>query len=1567
MKKLIFFLSLLLALPIAAQKKTFKVACLNVDGLPPTVEITGITTVKLNEEGPQEAGTETLSELIAQKGWDFFAVSENFNYNDNLMSHLGSHYNAATFRGTIPTKLNGIQALQYVELDGLSVREDRVKKPFDTDGLNLLFKNSIRISGEAMYGWNQKYGVTKNGADLLIDKGFRYYTVKIDNGLEIDVYILHMDAETSEEDNAARASQITQLVDMIIASDNKRPIIIMGDTNCRYTRDNLRDLLFKRINDDSRFEIHDPWIDFMWDGVMPELGSSSLMVEKLGLQKGEVVDKIFYINNKDADGVTLTANSYLHDEDFTNPDGSEISDHYPIVINFTIENTNKGVSAGEYYLRNVATGNFLAAGANYGTHAVVAKTGNRITLESAGTENNFYIRTTLGTLSDECWMDASGDFVYTFQPTDSKGIYTILHNGQALAADDNNIVNIEELNNTDNQLWETVSQAQLIKEMYNASENNPVDATFFIKGANFSRNDKDNDAWEHTAGKDTKASFWRSDNSTQDFGRQENFVAEFYNGAISSSNNSQWTLKQSLTGLPSGKYKLTFNGFKREGSATITVGNKTLTIKDISSEYSEAPIGDEAVNSYIQESYNFFGNKKQTVKFPGYVPNGMNGASDYFNQGYYINTIDDIIIDNGILDISISKSGNTSMTWTVIDNFVLTYYGPTAEDLAALDRVKAAIDDAATKAEEMKYWNYDNSTVEERYENRNITGDGTTEVHMTYMQLANAAKAQKVIPSDMRYAILNNSFEMGDLTEWDASKASSPAIIENSTVDGKYIYTAQGGELTQTIQVTMPGGMYELKANLSAGAMLTAGNSTSKPAAGNEEFDEVTLKFIMLNGTETIGVKCDGPFSADNFRIIRVGDRDNAASYEIVKLAMQDATDRVNAMGEPYNSEWDLSKYQEMIDNFTIEGDGMKEFNEIYGLLREKVFSQTNTDGVSYTNAIINPSFEFGSTLGWNATFSGDTGVKENSNNTYTMSGCDGSYLFNTWQENRGTVLSQTIPNLPAGHYRLRATVASDQGNYIFFDANGQRSEAIKIERAKENGQVVSFDFDVAENTTEVTISIQGGNSDGTFDDFGGNWYKVDKFELTRHGDQKVCFFYDRLQKAIDRTNQIAYTLPDKYRNQWDPSDYRDLYDRHIQSGHVDDPLNGSNGLAEIDELYSRLRALIFSQTERGANMSGAIPNFSFELGDLTSWNTNMETMADAKVTKGNEEDVYKTEGTDGEYLFNSWINGKAMPVYQTVKDVPAGKYRLSALVASDAGNRFYLAVDNTPGEMLTTDNSSVFQTITVDFVVNEDKKDILIGLYPSANGEFDSDLNPVVMGPWFKVDNFNLTFISPIEQSIEWTMEGKVYDTLILPFAADVPEGLEVYTASSTDPDLMSDEYHVLVLVPESSIEANKPYMVKRVSAGETITRSASTRNATLYTFTGVPENEENSYTHGLLTGTLSGTTISAGHVMNHDETSSYFGSVNSETEVPANHAYISTEQSTQVWHPVVYVEEPDNGGETGINGIETDEATVDVYTPTGILVRSKVDISKAFEGLDAGIYILSDGRRVLISTTRR
>ncbi len=1430
-KSILLLLCLIAALPMTAQKKTFTAACLNVDGLPPTVKAAGVVDVKLNPEGPQETGTLQMSKLVAQKGWDFFGVSENFNYNTQLMSEIGSYYSCGTYRGSIPSSVTNV--VPY--LNG--------SKWFETDGLNLLWRSNISVSDEAWYLWNKRNGITSNGSDQLIAKGFRFYTVRVGAGLDVDVYILHMDAETDPADNEAREIQMTQLVDMILASDNRRPIIIMGDTNCRYTRDRIKELMFDRINADPRFEMHDPWIDFPRKGVMPSVGDPSIMVpghfdgtNHDAFQTGEVVDKIFYINNTDARGVTLTAKSYLQDTEFTWPDGSEISDHYPIVIEFEIENAGETLTGGEYYLRNVATGKFLQIGGDWDTQAILSTTGRGITLKGGDAEGSFELSSNLngnnrlsvqsGTYlmyTDAGDSEERAQIVWNFTKNDD-GTYIVTcnHGGENLAmtAKDGIVVSSAINENDANQQWEVISREQLRNNLLLASETNPIDATFLMKGYRFGRNDgNENSAWVQwkPSGIRVNAKLTLEDN-----GKGENYsMYKLYN---TSSGNTNCYISQTITGLPNGKYIVSCDFAQGNNSGVVTANGTTIP-----------------TNGYTRN--NDWG--RASVETVGQA----------FATGNYRISLA-IEVTDGSIELKVNKENTSSATAIFVDNFQLTCLGPTGEDLAALNRVKTAIEDAQAKADDMGLTSYNNRSVVDAYENRLITGDGTKEVHNTYIALAKAAIKQTSLPADMRYAILNNSFEMGDLSEWNVTNATTPRVEMSETApDGQYEFLADGGAISHTPEVTMPSGIYELKAMLTPGAVLTVGEETSRQAIGADgELTEVSMKFVLQNGIVTVGARCDGPFKADNFTLTRIGDQQNAASYELVMLAMKDATERVNAMGSPYNESWDLSSYQAMIDNLSIDGDGTKEFNEIYGLLREKVYSQANTDGVSYTNAIINPSFEFGNTLGWDATFAGDTGVKENSNGTYTMSGCDGDYLFNTWDNGRGTVLSQTIPGLPAGHYRLRATVAADQGSYVYLEANGQK-EAIAIERAKENGQVVSFDFDVAENTDEVTISIRGGNSDGSYSFMGGNWYKVDKFELTRHGDQKVCFFYDRLQTAIDRTNQIAYTLPEKYRNQWDPSDYRDLYQKHIDSGHASDPMEGSNGLAEIEELYSRLRALVFSQTESGADMSGAITNQSFELGDMTSWNLNMNPSIEIKVTDGNQDDVYKTEGTDGTYLINSYLNGKSAPLYQTLKGMPAGFYRLMAKVASDEGNRFYLAVNDTPGEMLTTTGSGKFDIASVEFEVKEDNTDVLLGLYPSVDGNFDPDLTPLNQGPWFKADDFSLTLLGR-NLDVEWSMENDSYGTIILPFEADVPDGLEIYSVTSSTPTDVKSEmyyYHILTLDKKDRIAANTPYLVKKVTpVAKKIGHAASADESGVYTFSGVTTHTADSYTDGMLTGSM-------------------------------------------------------------------------------------------------------------------
>lgn len=1504
MKKLILLLCLLCALPIMAQKKTFTAACLNVDGLPPTVKAAGVVNVKLNPEGPQETGTLQMSKLVSQKGWDFFGVSENFNYNDQLMSEIGGIYNTGTYRGAIPSSVTNV--VPYLAGN----------KWFDTDGLNLLWRSNISVSDEAWYLWNKRNGITEDGADQLIAKGFRYYTVRIAAGLEVDVYILHMDAETTPADNEAREIQMTQLVDMILASDNKRPIIIMGDTNCRYTRDNLKGLMFERIKADERFDIHDPWIDFPREGVMPTLGAGSIMVpghfdgtNHEAFQTGEVVDKIFYINNKDA-SAKLTAKSYLHDTDFTWPDGSEISDHYPIVIEFEIENANNKLTGGECYLRNVGTGKFLAAGAYYGTRAVVAKTGNRVTLEPAGSDNTFFVRTTLSSLGSNLYMDASGDFPTSFVKQDN-GYYSILIDNKALTVDGNDLVQYADIDASDqSQQWEVLTHQQLVDELHaKASESNPMDATFFIKGANFNRNDNDVEvSWKVNKPKPTAASNVLNHNLKDGINENDltssNFIGELYNPEIGwgSLNKSDGTITQEVSGLPNGLYTLTFQGFTRSGNNEfyISVNGDNYNLPDIAAGAQETQIHNDAISS----------NGK-------FVPNNMASAAAFFNLGLYTTKVELVIKDNK-LSIVINKPHTKSSTWMTFDNFQLTYSGPTPEELMTYADVKEAIDDAQSKADEAGLPGYSNRSVVDAYENRQIQGDGTKEIHNTYIALAKAASKQIAIPADMRYTILNNSFEMGDLTEWNATQATNAKVVaeEKAGKDGKWHVVADGGSLTYNFEVTMPDGIYELKAMLSNGAKLTAAGKTSAPSdAADGELKEVSLRFRLSGGTTTVGVTCDGAFAADNFILTRTGDRDTASGYELIELAMHDATERVNAMGSPYNDNWNLSKYQQIIDELSLEGDGTKEFYEIYDLLREQVYAQPNTDGVDYTNAIINPSFEFGTTRGWDTQFVGDTGVKECANETYTMQGSVGTYLFNTWDNGSGAPISQTISGLPAGHYRVIATIGGDQDNYVFFEVNGQRSEAKKLERAKGIGEDKTFEFDVADGTQEVTITILGGNSDGSYNETGGCWYKVDNVRLTRHGDTKVCFFYDRLQRAIKRLDVLAADLPDKYRVQWDPSDYQDLYDKHINGPshnnitEEDDPMNGSNGVAEINELYARFRTVVFSQTETGADMSGAIGNQSFELGNLSFWNTTMEPASDTQVTTNTGAYVVDASELDGEYLFNSWQSDKSTPVTQTISTVPAGIYRLTAKVASDPGNHFYLAVNDKPGDVLTiSQDKTHFEEISVEFEVTADEAgtdgaSITIGLYPSIDGNFNPELTPLNLGPWFKADNFRLQLIGR-RMDIKWAMEypEEGYGTIILPFDANVPEDLEIHSLVKSKPsDALGDEtyYQIAELAKRDKILANTPYIVTRKAAttkpeGAPQRRAAAAADENgVYTFSGITTHTQDSYVSGFLTGSLVAAEPTDGdrHLMMNDGNLGFILHDNSDGQykVEPYHAYIS------------------------------------------------------------------------------
>ena len=285
---------------------TFTCATYNVDGLPSIA----------NSDGPGSSGTNTISTALAASGWDFMAFQENFEYNSNLQSSMTSAYTFGTHRGSVGVgQVFGSKA--------------------DTDGLNFATLNATcSFSNEAYNSFTDTYGGLTDGANTCIDKGFRYYLVTMADGVQFDIIVTHMNSGSDTGHISARESQLKQIAAYInqIRSNN-RPIIILGDTNCRYTRDDMFGCFYNLLDADLTYA--DPWVMYSWAGVYPTLGSASLMVPSkdssstLTEQTGEVVDKIIYINNPNSP-TQIVANDYFNDTAYAG-----MADHNPVRATFT--------------------------------------------------------------------------------------------------------------------------------------------------------------------------------------------------------------------------------------------------------------------------------------------------------------------------------------------------------------------------------------------------------------------------------------------------------------------------------------------------------------------------------------------------------------------------------------------------------------------------------------------------------------------------------------------------------------------------------------------------------------------------------------------------------------------------------------------------------------------------------------------------------------------------------------------------------------------------------------------------------------------------------------------------------------------------------------------------------------------------------------------------------------------------------------------------------------------------------------------------------------------------------
>lgn len=268
-------------------KGEFDVLTYNVAGLPDI--ISGSTPSKYSS---------AISKLL--NDYDIVHVQEDFCYHDSLILHLKHPYKTETL-GCVP---NG-------------------------DGLNTF--SIYPIANLVRTKWNDC-----TAADCFTPKGFSYSQIFIGNNIAVDFYNVHANAGSSEEALAARRNNIIQMTNYIAAFSKNKPVIVMGDFNCRYTRsgDNIRlmqDLGFK-----------DSWVELIRDGMLPAQDDNSLMGcdIKRTSQNCEKVDKIFF---RSSDKIKITPTVFQMDDERYYYEGNDtlpLSDHYPVYTKFNYEILN---------------------------------------------------------------------------------------------------------------------------------------------------------------------------------------------------------------------------------------------------------------------------------------------------------------------------------------------------------------------------------------------------------------------------------------------------------------------------------------------------------------------------------------------------------------------------------------------------------------------------------------------------------------------------------------------------------------------------------------------------------------------------------------------------------------------------------------------------------------------------------------------------------------------------------------------------------------------------------------------------------------------------------------------------------------------------------------------------------------------------------------------------------------------------------------------------------------------------------------------------------------------------
>ena len=345
---------------------------------------------------------------------------------------------------------------------------------------------------------------------------------------------------------------------------------------------------------------------------------------------------------------------------------------YNITITYNAKTKNIGVTGekvvvegiiadGTYYIKNVATQKWLAAGADWGTHAVVNETGldyvikladGKYTIDSQvsnGDSSNFLN----GSAADGPWNDG-GAYGWTVAEV-SEGVFTISTGEKFITVGENDKLTFAD-EATEAAQWTLQTAADRdaanLATLDAATAENGVDATFFIKGADFNRNDLRNNAWTHTRNGGNETFAGPSEN-------RQTYGCEYW--------NNTFEVSQTIEDLPEGYYTFSIAGFATNGTAK-------LFANETEADFTNTDAGGKNFREVLDAI--------AAGEFTG-------------------NTTEKVAVIGGTLKIGVKRTENKAADWTTFDNARLTYWGPIPanEFKPAYEEALAAAKDALENAD----------------------------------------------------------------------------------------------------------------------------------------------------------------------------------------------------------------------------------------------------------------------------------------------------------------------------------------------------------------------------------------------------------------------------------------------------------------------------------------------------------------------------------------------------------------------------------------------------------------------------------------------------------------------------------------------------------------------------------------------------------------------------------------------------------------------------------------------------------------------------------------------------